>query len=65
MSQIDFTQLITAKEQGLARDKIKRVAALDFLKETDWMVIRAIETGIPVADDMVKARAKARLIIEK
>ena len=35
-------------------------AARRFLAETDWMVIRAAETGKPIPQDVVEARALAR-----
>jgi len=34
-----------------------------YLAETDWMVIRASETGKPVPEDVIAARAAARKII--
>jgi hypothetical protein len=35
-------------------------AARRYLAETDWMVIRAAETGKPVPEDVATARAEAR-----
>lgn len=34
-----------------------------YLSATDWYVIRSIETGTPVPDDITKARAAARAAI--
>ena len=34
--------------------------AREYLAETDWMVIRAAETGTPVPDDVSTRRAEAR-----
>ena len=43
-----------------ARDAI---AARRFLADTDWMVIRATETGKPMPDDVAAQRAAARKAI--
>ena len=40
-----------------ARDAI---AARRFLADTDWMVIRATETGKPMPEDVAAQRAAAR-----
>lgn len=37
-----------------------RAEAAAYLAETDWMVIRAAETGKPVPDDVSTRRAEAR-----
>ena len=46
-----------AKAEQLAH---VREEARRYLSETDWMVVRATETGKPVPDDVAKARAAAR-----
>ena len=35
-----------------------------YLAETDWMVIRAAETGKPVPEEVMASRAQARLLIQ-
>jgi hypothetical protein len=35
-------------------------SARDYLADTDWLVVRAAETGKPVPEDVAKSRAKAR-----
>ncbi len=37
---------------------------LDYLASTDWYVIRALETGVPVPQDVREARARAREAIQ-
>ena len=44
-----------AAERARAADEARR-----YLVETDWMVIRAAETGRPMPDDVATARAEAR-----
>lgn len=34
-----------------------------FLFATDWMIVRRMETGVPVPDDVLRRRAEARLIV--
>lgn len=34
-----------------------------YLRATDWMVVRAMETGVPVPEDVGKRRAEARAIL--
>jgi hypothetical protein len=61
---IDLTQLITAADKAsLAReaaDAGARAEAEAYLAGTDWMVLRAAETGQPLTDAFRKARAAAR-----
>jgi hypothetical protein len=37
--------------------------SLKFLADTDWMVIRQLETGVPVPVEILQQRAEARLLI--
>jgi hypothetical protein len=39
--------------------------ALKFLSDTDWMVIRQAETGVPVPQEILEQRAQARILISK
>ena len=61
---IDWGQVITAdsKEQAAAdaARESAREAALRYLAETDWYVIRASDTGKAVPKDVAKRRAEAR-----
>ena len=54
----------TPAELGAARAaseaQTARAEALAYLARTDWMVIRANETGTPVPEDIAFARADAR-----
>jgi len=50
---------LTAETQAAERAR----AVLDarrYLAETDWMVVRATETGLPVPDTVLQSRAEAR-----
>ena len=40
-----------------------RSTAAAYLAATDWMVIRQSETGQPVPDDILRARAEARTVL--
>ena len=46
-----------AAERALAAAEARR-----YLAETDWMVIRAAETGVPVPEDVAERRVAAREI---
>jgi len=37
---------------------------IDYLASTDWYVIRALESGVPVPQDVTEARARAREAIQ-
>jgi len=54
----------TAADLAAERDAAARaraaVEARAYLAETDWMVVRAAETGKPVPDRVTQARAAAR-----
>jgi hypothetical protein len=39
--------------------------ALKFLSDTDWMVIRQAETGVPVPQEILEQRAQARILISE
>ena len=49
-----------ARERARAAEAARR-----YLAETDWMVIRAAETGKPVPEDVATARAEARLVVRE
>lgn len=52
----DLLADVAATARRRAADEARR-----YLAETDWMVIRAAETDVPMPEDVVKARALARL----
>lgn len=64
MSKIDFSRLITAEEKSnraaAKRDKAERDAALSFLQDTDWYVLRLAETGEAIPAKIAKERQGAR-----
>lgn len=43
--------------------ELQNTRARQYLYSTDWYVIRSIETGAPIPDDITKARAEARASI--
>ena len=45
--------------------KLRDEQALTYLAQTDWMVIRSLETGDPVPDEVEAIRESARSIIEQ
>ena len=49
-----------AAEQVRAADAARR-----YLADTDWMVIRAIETEKPIPQDVIEARALARKTVNE
>jgi hypothetical protein len=50
--------------EAAARARARAVAeARAYLADTDWIIIRASETGKPVPVDVAEARAAARKII--
>ena len=51
----DLHAEVEAAERARRADEARR-----YLVETDWMVIRAAETGRPVPEDVATARAEAR-----
>jgi hypothetical protein len=39
--------------------------ALKFLSDTDWMIIRQAETGVPAPQEILEKRAQARILISE
>lgn len=62
MSNIDFSRAIPvgadAKAHRLDQARI-------CLKATDWYVIRQVETGTPLPDDIARARSEARTALAR
>jgi hypothetical protein len=64
--QIDLTQMITAEAKAAATEAQRLIAARDaalrYLADTDWMVLRAAEPGgKPMPGDVAENRAAARV----
>lgn len=51
-----------AHEQDQAREKVNQ-EALSYLASTDWYVIRSLDSGEPIPDDVKAGRAQARAAI--
>lgn len=64
MSKIDFSAVVTRDKKGAqARAEARQLAraeAAAFLAQTDWMVVRQVETGQAVPEDIRTRRAQAR-----
>lgn len=60
---IDLSQLEKTKTETDIAKESETANAIAYLKETDWYVIRNLETGKIVPSDIAEARKKARLII--
>lgn len=58
------TQMDVDKEKKEKEKKEKQSKAVDYLKSTDWYLMRKCEQGIPVPDDIIQKRAKARIDAE-
>jgi len=62
--KIDFTQVITAKDQANAAAlEATRTEARAYLQDTDWYVTRRIETGSIVPREVGEKRAAARVVL--
>lgn len=61
---IDWSRMITAEAQAAETRRsaagAELAAALALLAETDWMVIREAEEGVPLPEDTRAARKAAR-----
>lgn len=60
---MDFSQLQPVKTESDLKAEADRHEAIRYLTSTDWYVIRQIEVGTQVPDDIKEQRAAARLII--
>ena len=66
MAQIDFAQVITAEAQAAAAAQAQAEAeARRLLAETDWYVVRKIETGAAVPRAVTEARQAARATLSE
>lgn len=53
-----------AREAALAAEAT-RVAAVRYLAETDWLIVRQMETQKPIPADVLTKRAEARLAADR
>lgn len=61
VTQIPFTQEEIDKYNSpeLRQQEINKINQ-EYLTSTDWYVVRLVETGIEIPDDILKARQNAR-----
>ncbi|MGG7596601.1 hypothetical protein LOY42_20130 [Pseudomonas sp. B21-023] len=61
---IDFTQALSAEvrqaHQRQAANDSRRAELARWLRDTDWYVIRELETGKAMPEDIARQRADAR-----
>lgn len=61
---IDFTQMKTAEEKALeeahAEQELINTEARQYLRDTDWYVVRYQETGVEIPEDVLSERQAAR-----
>ena len=57
---IDLSKLEKVRTPQDELTENERAAAIAYLKETDWYVIRQVETGSPVPDEIKEKRLDAR-----
>lgn len=64
---IDWAALVTAEDRDkLATEQARAMARTEarlYLTETDWYVIRALDTGAPVPDAIRAGRSAARALL--
>jgi transglutaminase-like putative cysteine protease len=54
-----------AAQEAAAASEARNLDALQYLASTDWYVARMAETGTPIPDDILAARAAARNSVER
>lgn len=66
---IDKSLLVTKEDKEKAEHETElrnaSYAGLSYLRETDWYVVRAMETGKLAPEDVVTKRAEAREAIDR
>lgn len=62
---IDYSQLVTAEALEEAAVKEANEPHIAYLRSTDWYVIRKLEIGTPVPEDVLEERAVARAAIKE
>lgn len=60
MSNIDFSQKIKTKSTAEIENDRSISEAKEYLKSTDWYVIRQIETGEAIPESVKESRQSAR-----
>lgn len=53
----------TAKDLAAETFAHEQGKASAYLSQTDWMILRQAETGVPVPADVLEARAQARRLL--
>lgn len=62
---IDLSKLEKVKTEQELEQESQLIKSIDYLKSTDWYVIRFLETGKEVPDDIKELRAQAREIVNQ
>lgn len=61
---IDFSQAVTAEMQLARQDEAmrnsRRAEDVRLLQDTDWYVVRLLETGKAIPEEITRQRAEAR-----
>lgn len=57
---VDLSKLVKTKTESELKDEAEKLSAISYLKETDWYVIRKLESGTEIPEDVAKARQEAR-----
>lgn len=61
---IDFTQMKTAEEKALEETRAEQehinAEARQYLRDTDWYVVRYQETGVKIPEHVLSERQAAR-----
>ena len=62
---IDLTKIEKIKTEEDIKSEEDRVFAIDYLKSTDWYVIRKFETGSEIPIEVSNSRNKSREVLRK
>lgn len=57
---LDLSKLVKVETEADYKAESERSRAVEYLKQTDWYVIRHVETGQEVPEEIKKKRAEAR-----
>lgn len=57
---VDLSKLEPIKSDGDLENERKKQEAISYLKSTDWYVIRKVEIGEEIPDEVKTKRAEAR-----
>lgn len=61
---VDLSQLEKVKSASDLASESARTEAIAYLRSTDWYVIRKVETGKEVPDDISTLRSEARSLLQ-